>query len=550
MITTLAIKNYALIEDIRVELTEGLTIITGETGAGKSILLGALALLLGKRADLGSVKNASKKCVVEGYFQIKDYELERVFEENDLDYEPQTIIRREILPSGKSRAFVNDTPVTLGQLQALSPYLIDVHSQHETLEIVSENFQMEVIDALAGNTSLLKSYKTQFENFKEISEKLLTLQQQKASASKELDFNTFLYNELKQAGLKKLNQQELEDTYETLNNAEAIQEALSGVHKFFDEEQIGVIETAKQARILLGKIKGFSMSFEGLWERLNSVILELEDISSEVSDASEKIAADPEMLFQVNEKLQTLYKLQQKHAVSTVSELVAIEEKLEETVTTTLGLDEQIACLEKDKNRLREVALQTAMQLHKKRAEAIPLLKKKLEETLYPLGLPNAQFKFDLSPSDEFKQNGVDVLQLLFTANKGLPFGSLKKVASGGEMSRIMLAIKAVLVEYKRLPTIVFDEIDTGVSGEVANKMAAIMHKMSKTMQLLSITHLPQIAAKGDHHLKVYKEDINEVTTTHIAVLKNEERVVEIAQMIGGKNVSEAAMANAKELLN
>jgi DNA repair protein RecN (Recombination protein N) len=550
VITTLAIKNYALIEDIRVDFNEGLTIITGETGAGKSILLGALALLLGKRADLGSVKDASKKCIVEGHFSIGNYGLENVFEENDLDYEQQTIIRREILPGGKSRAFVNDTPVALTQLQALSPYLIDVHSQHETLEVVSENFQMEVIDALAGNGSLLKSYKEQFEDFKKTSEALSALKLQKENASKELDYNTFLYNELQLAVLKKINQQELEESYETLNNAEAIQEALANVNQLLDAEQIGTLQSAKEARIVLGRIKEFSKTFEDFWQRLNSAIIELEDISAEVNNFAEKIEADPEMLFQVNEKLQTLYKLQQKHAVSSVSELIEIEQQLEEKVNTTLGLDDKIESLEKQKVELKKTALNTADLLHKKREKAIPTLKKKLEETLVPLGLPNARFQFELSPSQEFKSNGTDVLQLLFTANKGLAFGPLKKVASGGEMSRIMLSIKSVLAEYKKLPTIVFDEIDTGVSGEIANKMADILQKMSLKMQLLSITHLPQIAAKGDHHIKVYKEDNNEVTATHLKILNEDERIVEIAQMLGGKNLSEAAIANAKELLN
>ncbi len=550
MITSLAIKNYALIEDIRVDFNEGLTIITGETGAGKSILLGALALLLGKRADMGSVKDSSKKCVVEGHFSIKNYGLQNVFNENDLDYESHTIIRREILPGGKSRAFVNDTPVALTQLQALAPHLIDVHSQHETLEVVSENFQMEVIDALAGNDALLKSYQAQFADFKTISEKLSAIKLQKENGIKELDYNAFLFSELQQANLKKLNQQDLEETYETLNNAEAIQEALSNVSKLLDEDQIGSLQTAKEARIVLGRIKEFSKTFEDYWQRLNSTIIEMEDISDEVAKTAEKIEADPEMLFQVNEKLQTLYKLQQKHSVSTVSELIEIEKELEEKVNTTLGLDDQIENLEKEKNKLRETTLKTSAELHSKRVAAIPILKQKLEETLFPLGLPNARFQFELSPSEDFKNNGTDILQLLFTANKGLAFGPLKKVASGGEMSRIMLAIKAVLAEYKKLPTIVFDEIDTGVSGEIANKMAGILHQMSKTMQLLSITHLPQIAAKGDHHIKVYKEDINDLTTTHLKILGEEERIVEIAQMLGGKNVSEAAIANAKELLN
>ncbi|WP_310993191.1 DNA repair protein RecN [Aequorivita marina] len=550
MLTSLLIKNYALIEDIRVDFNEGLTIITGETGAGKSILLGALALLLGKRADLSSVKDAEKKCIVEGHFALGPYDLEALFIENNLDYEPDTIIRREILPSGKSRAFVNDTPVALAPLQALSPYLIDVHSQHETLAVATESFQMEVVDALAENDSLLKRYKKELANYKSVSEELNELKQQKEDASKELDYQSFLFKELQEANLSNLDQQDLEEQYETLNNSEAIQEALVRVTRLMDEEQIGTLQTAKEARLVLGRVKEFSSVFEDFWQRLNSIVLELEDISHEVVNSSEKIEADPEMLFEVNEKLQTLYKLQQKHAVSTVSELLEIESNLEEKVNTTLGMDDAIEALEKQQRKLRQTALQIGSELHAKRAKSIPVLKKKLEERLLPLGLPNAQFKFELHASEDFKVNGTDTLELLFTANKGLAFGALKKVASGGEMSRIMLAIKSVLADYKKLPTIVFDEIDTGVSGEVANKMAGIMHVMSKKMQLLSITHLPQIAAKGDHHIKVYKEDKDNVTGTHLAVLDKEDRIVEIAKMLGGKNVSEAALANAKELLN
>lgn len=550
MITTLVIKNYALIDDIRVDFNKGLTIITGETGAGKSIILGALGLLLGKRADIGSVKDPEKKCIVEGHFAIENYGLLPVFEENDLDYEPQTIIRREILPSGKSRAFVNDTPVSLSQLQALAPYLVDIHSQNETLELVSENFQMEIIDALAGNLALLKTYQQQHEDFRKTSEKLNFLRKEKESASKELDYNTFLFNELEQAGLKNMNQQDLEETFETLNNSEAIQEAFLQVDKLLSEEQIGILDSAVEARIILGRIKSFAILYDEFWQRLNSVIIEIEDLSAAMQQTGENIEADPEMLSHINEKLQTLYKLQQKHGVSTVGELIEIQNNLEEKVNTTLGLDSEIEKLEKKQAALKDEALKTASGLHQKREQAVPKLKAQLEEMLLPLGLPNARFQFALNNTKVFKKNGTDSLDLLFTANKGLAFGPLKKVASGGEMSRIMLVVKAVLAKYKKLPTIVFDEIDTGVSGEVANKMAAIMFQMGKGMQLLSITHLPQVAAKGEHHIKVYKEDVNEITITHLKHLNQEERIVEIAKMLGGNKVSEAAIANAKELLN
>lgn len=550
MITALAIKNYALIEDLRVEMNEGLTVITGETGAGKSIILGALSLLLGKRADIGSVKDASKKCVVEGYFSIETYGLQLVFEENDLDYDPHTIIRREILPNGKSRAFVNDTPVALSQLQAIAPLLVDIHSQIETLEIVSENFQMEVIDALAGNSKILKTYQAQLAAFQKSEEKLEVLKSQKASDAKELEYNTFLYNELKQAELQGMNQEELEETYETLNNAEEIQSVFSQVEQLLNEEQIGTVETAKEARIAIGRIKGFSGIYEDYWNRLNSTIIELEDLSEEMRNTAEKVASDPQRLSEVNEKLQQLYKLQQKHGMATVDELLTLQNSLENKVNTTLGLDDKIAELELEGKRFAEEAHASASQIRKEREKAIPSLKKQLEEVLALLGLPNAQFQFNLTASQNFRKNGTDTLELLFTANKGTSMGPLKKVASGGEMSRIMLAIKSVLAKYKKLPTIIFDEIDSGVSGEIANKMVAIMLEMGRNMQVLAITHLPQVAARGEHHLKVYKEDMDHVTVTHLKRLEREERLSEIAQMLGGKNISEAALANAKELLN
>lgn len=550
MISVLAIKNYALIEDIRVDLERGMTAITGETGAGKSIILGALALLLGKRADLGSVKDSSKKCVVEGHFLIKDYGLEPLFDENDLDYDAHTIIRREILPSGKSRAFVNDTPVTLNQIQSLAPFLVDIHSQHETLEIVSETFQIDIIDALAGNFDLLKRYQSEYSDYRENEKKLILINKQKEDQTKELDYNTFLFNELQQAGLNTLDQEELEETYETLNNSETIQESFSEITKLLNEDPIGTLNTSKEARIVLGRIKNFSSAYEGFWERLNSAIIELEDLAEEMEDVSENIAADPELLLQVNEKLQTLYKLQQKHGLGTVAELLELQNSLEEKVNITLGLDDEIKALEVKRKEFSAAALKSGAELHEKRKKAIPELKKQLESLLALLGLPNAQFQFNLKPSKEFKRNGTDSLELLFTANKGMTPGPLRKVASGGEMSRIMLAIKSVLAKYKKLPTIVFDEIDTGVSGEIANKMAGIMFEMSRNMQVLTITHLPQIASKGEHHLKVYKEDIEHVTVTHLKRLDKEERILEIAQMLGGKKISDAALANAKELLN
>ena len=550
MIATLAIKNYALIDDLRVDFHDGLSIITGETGAGKSILLGALGLLLGNRAELASVKDASKKCIIEGEFAIKGHQLEAIFEANNLDFDVDSIIRREILPGGKTRAFVNDTPVTLAQLQAVGPYLVDVHSQFDTQSLSQESFQIEVIDALAFNEDLLTSYKECWNQFKTVQSQLSILVASKDAASKELDYNAFLHSELKEGNLQNVSQDTLEEELEMLTHSEEITETLSNVLQFFSNEQAGTLETAKEARINLGKLRNYGNKYNQLWERLNSVIIELEDIAETTDDAAQKVEVDPSRLFAINESLQKLYKLQKKHAVSTVEELLQIETDLEQKISLTENIDDDIAQLE---NRLEEERSKTTAvgnELHSKRVEAIPKLTEKLQFYLDALGLPNARFVFQLELVEDFKSNGLDALSLLFSANKGGNLGPLKKVASGGELSRIMLAVKAILAQFRKLPALVFDEIDTGVSGEIANKMAAIMSEMSETMQVISITHLPQIAAKGIQHFKVYKEDVNDITITRLKALTEDERIVEIAQMIGGNNITDAAIANAKELLN
>ena len=550
MILSLSIKNYALIEDIQVPLTKGLTIITGETGAGKSILLGALGLLLGKRADLGSVKDATQKCIIEGEFSLKGYGLQTLFKEHDLDYDIHTIIRREILPSGKSRAFVNDTPVGLSQLQALGGYLVDIHSQQETNSFATENFQLEVLDALAGNGAILQGYQNSLVEFASVSKQLEKQLSQKEAALKELDYHTFLQQELMEASLHTIDQQALETNYNTLNNAEEIQGSFAEIEQLFSQENTGIIDSVKQARSLLNNISKYAPSYQELYDRLHSVTLELEDVISSVQDASEDLQVDPTELFRINEVLQTLYRLQHKHSVSSVKQLMDIESNLSSKIYNSLHLDTTIETLEKEKQKLTQALLKLAKDLHDNRVEALPMLQQKLEAYLSLLGLPNAKFKVEFSTSPTFKKSGTDSLAVYFTANKGGNFGLLKKVASGGEMSRIMLSVKALLSQYKKLPTIVFDEIDTGVSGEIALKMAYIMGEMSTHMQILSITHLPQIAAKGEQHIKVYKEDRQNTTVTHLKQLSQEERIVEIAQMIGGKNITDTTLANAKELLN
>ncbi len=550
MLSKLSIKNFALIDDICVEFTSGLTSITGETGAGKSIILGALSLVLGKRADLNSIRNNTLKCIIEAEFILDKSQFLILFNEFELDFDVHTIIRRELLPSGKSRAFVNDTPVTLSQLQLLSNYLLDIHSQHETLSLFSETYQLEILDVLAGNLVLLKSYSEKLQDYKEVSETILALIYKKESASKELDYNTFLYDELVEANLKNVQQNELEETFSKLNNTETIQETLTAVTSLLNQEQYGALNTLKEIRSLLFKLNAVSLDFQNLYERINSIIIEMDDISEEIINLSLSIEADPSLLNKINEKLQTIYKLQQKHNVATVPELVEIQKILEEKIEITNNLDGEIEKLEIYKGKLKNKVQDLANKIHKKRLIVIPTLKNKLTYILNELGMPNAAFKFELTSTTIFKKNGTDSLLLLFTANKGHNFGPLNKVASGGELSRIMLSIKAVIAQYKKLPTAIFDEIDSGISGEIAYKMAEILKEMSLTMQMFAITHLPQLAAVGNQHIKIFKEDVNQLTETKLKTLTKEERVSEIAEMIGGKNKSISAINQAKELLN
>ena len=550
MITRLTIKNYTLIEDIQVEMEGGLTIITGETGAGKSILLGALSLLLGKRADLNSAKNPDEKCIIEAEFAVAEYRLAALFEAHDMDYDTHTIIRREILPGGKSRAFVNDSPVTLQQLQTLGPYLIDIHSQHETLSLNSETFQLEMIDALAGSLELVQQYQEERQRYLETKKRLESLQEKQQQALKEADYQNFLLTELQDAQLKGVDQEALETTYEKLNNSETITEGLAKTVQLLSQEPAGVLETAKEARKELARLKSFTAEYNEAWERIHSVIIELEDLEETLARLGEDISVDPEALFEANARLQRIYQLQQKHAVATIEELLAIQQELEASQQDTEALSEAIETAKEAQDSWKSKAMATATSVREKRQEAIPSLKKELEALLAELGLPNAQFEFDLEAVDTFRETGMDQLELRFSANKGSRPGPLKKVASGGELSRIMMAVKVILSRYKQMPTLIFDEIDTGVSGEIAQKMARLMEQMSTDMQLVSITHLPQIATKGNHHLKVFKEETATTTITHMKRLNTQERVDEIAEMIGGKRLSDSAIAHAKELLN
>lgn len=550
MITQLTIKNYALIEDIKVDLKEGLTIITGETGAGKSILLGALSLLLGKRADLSSVKNNTNKCVIEAEFQIDSYNLKEFFAINELDYENPTIVRREILPSGKSRAFINDSPVNLNILTLLGERLIDIHNQHQTLEVTSQDFQFEIIDALANTAEQLIIYKKTLKEFKTKTAHLLELQTRKTENQKELDYNQYLLLELQEANLKSGELESLEEELEKLNNVGTIQESLSEMTQLLSDEQVGVLFSLNEIKLRANKLKTLSTTFEALWQRIQSVHIEIEDIFQEVNAQIEAAEANPERLQEVNDRLQLIYKLQTKHQVLTIEALCEIQNKLADDVEETGNLDLKINSIEKEIDSAEQLLNEGCTSIHNKRISVLETLTKSLEEILFHLGLPNARFEIKLHYNKTFLENGKDQLSFLFTANKGSSFGELKKVASGGEMSRIMLAVKSILANYSQLPTIIFDEIDTGVSGEVANKIAEILKSMSHKMQVMSITHLPQIAAKGNQHFKIYKEDIDNVTHTKLKILDKESRVIELAEMLGGEKKSESAIAHARELLN
>lgn len=550
MLTALTIKNYALIDSLQVDFNNGLTIITGETGAGKSILLGGLSLVLGKRADFTSIKDSSIKCVIEATFDIAKYNLKPLFKAEDLDYEPLTIIRREILPSGKSRAFINDTPVNLDSLQTLGERLLDIHSQHETLQLTNDDFQFQVIDALAQNASILSEYSANLFNYKNLQKELIALQQQKVEAIKEYDYNSYLLKELEDAKLVEGEFEALEEEYETLNNIEEIREKLATSHQLLSNDEIGVLNQLTEIKNQLSKLSNYSTKYKEIGERINSSLIELDDIFSEIENAQDLLEADPNRLEEVNAKLQVLHNLMQKHSVSEVGELIQIKEDLKEKVAITENLDEFISKKEKEIESTIIHLDNNAKTVHDNRIKIIPDLIQQLEDILVTLSMPNARFKVNLKFCENYFVNGKDELEFLFTANKGGHLNELKKAASGGELSRIMLAIKSILSKYIQLPTIMFDEIDTGVSGEISNKMASIMLQMSKNMQVFTITHLPQIAAKGDAHFKVFKEDIDNVTQTQMKKLTHDERIVEIAQMLGGVNISNSALAHAKQLLN
>ncbi|CAL2076452.1 DNA repair protein RecN [Tenacibaculum sp. 190524A05c] len=550
MLHHLSIQNYALIDELSINFSDGLSIITGETGSGKSILLGALGLVLGNRADLSSLKNNESKCIIEAEFDLTAYALQVFFEKSDLDYEDKTIIRREILPSGKSRAFVNDTPVILSVLGELKSKLVDIHSQHQTLQLSDSLFQFSVIDALAKNDKRIASYKRGLRKYNLLAKELRALQENQENENQQYEYNLHLFKELEEADFQENEQQDLEAKLDVLNNVEDIKTSLSEALQITTSEEVGAQNLLYSLENALQKISAFSKEYEDLHNRVASIKIELDDVAAELERSNESIEFNPNELEIVNERLQLMYSLQKKHQVGSLEELAVIHQQLAEKVG---GVENASEIIDKKQQEVNDVAKkldEVALLISNQRNKAIPKLKKELEFLLSELGMPNARFSIEIKPSENYLSNGKDELAFLFSANKGGNFGELKKVASGGELSRIMLSIKKILSENTKLPTIIFDEIDTGVSGEVSNKIAYIMQEMSKYMQVIAITHLPQIASKGQAHYKVFKEDKNGKTASNLKLLSNDERVVEIAEMLSGKDISESALTHAKELLN
>ncbi|MEN8902313.1 MAG: DNA repair protein RecN [Nonlabens sp.] len=559
MLKKIQIENFALIDSLELDLQKNLTMITGETGAGKSILLGALVLILGNRADLSAIRDTSRKCIVEAQFEITSLGLKDLFQEFDLDYENVSFLRREILPSGKSRAFINDTPVTLAVMNNIGKRLVDIHSQHQTLQLSKDTFQAEVLNAYIIEATknskepallILDNYKRELVVFKNAQKELKKLQSQEALLSKELDYNNFLLEELESVHLDKIDQTALEEENEQLSNVETITEVFTEFNTSLSEDDHGILDQLRQLQNKLQSISSYSTNYASIRERLSSVLLELEDVYEESSREADKVEADPERLLQINTSLTILENLYRKHQAVDVPSLIQLRDELADKVFVSQGLEKKIKTQEKLLQESEKSLLKISKVLHDLRIKHKVSLEQEIIQVVIELGMPNAQFKIELLPLDYFGDSGKDMIQFTFTANKGSQLLPLDKAASGGELSRLMLAIKSILSRCKKLPTIIFDEIDTGVSGAIATKMADIMTVMSKEMQVMAITHLPQIAAAGDDHLIVKKQTDEKMTYSTIQRLDGDDRLEEIAQMLSGGTISDAARENARALLN
>ena len=551
MLRSLKIQNYALIEKLDISFNEGFSVITGETGAGKSIILGAIGLLLGQRADIKSIRTGATKCIVEAHFDVASYDMCKLFEDNELEYDDECILRRELLASGKSRAFVNDTPVQLSLMKELGERLIDVHSQHQNLLLNKEDFQMSVLDVLADNDGLMKEYKELYQAWKKAKHDLENLKIQAEQERSDEDYLRFQLEQLESAAFKDGEQEELEQEAEVLSHAEEIKEQLYRLEQLLNGEGMNVLSALKECTAissLLGKV--FSQAGE-IYSRLDSAYIELKDLADEIADYEENIEVNPRRLEEVNERLNLLYTLQQKHRVSDVSSLLAIQADFASRLSTITSFDEEIVRLEQLSLELFSKVKKQALLLTNSRKQSGKVMEKHMKERLMPLGMPNVQFVVEIGERKEPCVSGMDTVIFLFSANKNGSLNAISSVASGGEIARVMLSLKALIAKAVKLPTIIFDEIDTGVSGEIADRMADIMLEMGgNERQVISITHLPQIASRGKHHYKVYKEDNDMETNSHIRNLNHKERVEEIAHMLSGASLTEAALQNAHVLLD
>jgi len=563
MLQKLSISNYALIDNLEISFDSGLNILTGETGAGKSIILGALSLILGQRAEGRYFFNQQKKCVIEGSFKIGAFHLKQFFEDNDLDYEPETVLRREISADGKSRAFVNDTPVNLPALKALGEKLIDIHSQHATLEINDPEFQLLVVDAVAKHDELLNDYRAKFRSYKKSTVKLQQLIDESDKAKADLDYYQFQFDELGKAALSADEQELLEQELYALNNAGEIKRNLLGAFYLMEDGETSAIIQLREAGHQLTSLEKFNPLIAELYQRLNSAIIELKDIATEIEIIEQRTLTNEARAEEINNRLSLIYNLQKKHRLNSNAELLQLQDDLSGKIQQAVFGDEAIEKLKQQLNADKKELEKLAATLSANRKKTIPAIEKHVLESLAEMGMTNAALKIEqvvrksespevrkIESADFLTKNGVDEIRFLFNANKGHALAEMSKVASGGELSRLMLSIKSLIAQNTALPTIIFDEIDTGVSGEVANKVGQIMQRLADNLQVITITHLPQIASKGQSHYFVYKDDEGATTYTRIKQLDKQERILEIAKMLSGDNPGESALQNARELLN
>jgi DNA repair protein RecN (Recombination protein N) len=549
MLVKLTVQNYALIRELDLTLENGLTIITGETGAGKTILLGALSLILGSRADSSVLLDKNEKCIVEGSFRIEEYDLEDFFTANDLDYESPAILRREINPAGKSRAFINDTPVTINLIKELGDRLIDIHSQHQVLMLNDNAFQLNIIDSFAGTGSLRNDYSNFFKKFKKLQKEYNDLKEKSDRNKADLEYYQFHLSQLEEAKLVKGEQDELEKEQELLEHAEEIKQSLSNISQLFSRDETSILAMLREVKAIAGKIAVYMPAEQNITERISSSYIELDDLAKLIENLEQDTEADPEKLAKINDRLDHIYSLIQKHRLKNLDELILKKEEIAGIIKSIVTSDDRLSELESALKSSTETLTSLSEEISEKRKSSLPDIESAITVLLKQLGMPNGRFRISLSRSKDFTSSGIDNADFLFSANKQTDPENIARIASGGELSRVMLSLKSMMTKNRNLPTIIFDEIDSGVSGEVADKVGQILSGMGKYMQVVNITHLPQVASRGTRHYHVYKEDSGDSTITRIKLLSPGERIQEVARLLSGSEVTETALRNAKELI-